>query len=426
MLIKRYSRGQAGTKRGWGQWPGGGGGGRTSRQRASSENAGHTRGNGNKLRQHPRAIAPLLFNRGTTPFALCSSSKLSLSLSLSLSGSSNSLLDMAPCVTADDIREIERQVKYLWSNQMPEFLTKPAKSWLSPGSFVHGDRSPRWSSASFVVYCRFARVGLLCRIERYWAIGTRGPIFWTVSPDKSEFSVQGDFRGFFFFYFFEFWSCKFRGSLRIRSRGGYTSFAAFLRFAVSRYVVGYLFLYFLTFTFDYGIIIFPFSFGKFYFFVTFDRKAIKLREILVRRSFEVFSSHFENGNILRDERRWWFLNQDFTSDARFILILRVSVVYFLYVPLFKISLLVSERTLIHVEFEKMWELTAEIWATNVNMSWWAKFELSGTQLRLTTYLYFVDCRRSRFPPLPRRVKWLSETIAGLVIKALLRSRSSTN
>lgn len=76
---------------------------------------------------------------------------------------------MAPRVTGDDIREIERQVKYLWSNQMPEFLTKPAKSSLQCQAIVHSELSASRSLLPLRLRSFIARSKRICfQIEKHW------------------------------------------------------------------------------------------------------------------------------------------------------------------------------------------------------------------------------------------------------------------
>ena len=124
---------------------------------------------GDKLRQHPRTRLLLRFWNASP--SLPPPPRHSRAIPFSGYG--------AMCCWRDDIREIERRVKYLWPNQMRgrgQALTKAEKSWLRT---IPGQIFPsllRFIAASFAfVYCMIKMYGefveeLKDRIEGFFIL----------------------------------------------------------------------------------------------------------------------------------------------------------------------------------------------------------------------------------------------------------------
>lgn len=130
---------------------------------------GHIGERGDKLRQHPRTRLLLRFWNASP--SLPPPPRHSRAIPFSGYG--------AMCCWRDDIREIERRVKYLWPNQMRgrgQVLTKAEKSWLRT---IPGQIFPsllRFIAASFAfVYCTIKMYGefveeLKDRIEGFFIL----------------------------------------------------------------------------------------------------------------------------------------------------------------------------------------------------------------------------------------------------------------
>lgn len=126
---------------------------------------------GDKLRQHPRTRLLLRFWNASPSLPPPPPPRHSRAIPFSGYG--------AMCCWRDDIREIERRVKYLWPNQMRgrgQALTKAEKSWLRT---IPGQIFPsllRFIAASFAfVYCTIKMYGefveeLKDRIEGFFIL----------------------------------------------------------------------------------------------------------------------------------------------------------------------------------------------------------------------------------------------------------------